>query len=98
MPEQVQMERVEVETDDRGTVAFRGRSIAGAAAEGGDVEVFETAQHRIAAYASGGPGGMRLVDYDTFDDFAEEWTKWQPRMVAVVAETLGERHVTELDI
>jgi hypothetical protein len=68
------MERVLVETDDRGRVAFVGRQIAEHADNFGEVRVYETAQHRIAVDTS--LSGDRFLEvHDTFDEFVDDWDR-----------------------
>jgi hypothetical protein len=97
MPERAEMERVLVETDDRGRVAFVGRQIAEHADNFGEVRVYETAQHRIAVDTS--LSGDRFLEvHDTFDEFVGYWDRDYSGLVKEAAEQLGLQYVTELDI
>lgn len=97
MPEQAEMERVLVETDNRGRVAFVGRQIAEHASDLGEVHVYETAQHRIAVDTS--LSGHRFLKvHDRFDEFVDDWDRDHSELVKEAAEFLGLQYVTELDI
>jgi hypothetical protein len=89
------MARVQVYADDLGgDVAFVGKELAYADSRGSRLTVYLTAKHRIALYDH---DVQRLIQYDTYEDFAEDMVG-RPEVTMLVAQQLGVKHVVELDI
>jgi post-segregation antitoxin (ccd killing protein) len=87
------MERVELYDEGHGRdVAFYGKSVA--YEQHTEQEAYLTKRKRIAVVD---PNHLGLHDFDTFEEFAEEYSE-MPRFVSDVAAAIGKPHVTLLDI
>lgn len=87
------MERVELFLDDRGDVAFYGRELY---FDGHETWVYLTRRGRLAIFYSG-----HLLEFDSFDELRDSEPTATPefeRLLSVVADELGGKHVMELDI
>lgn len=96
------MKRVEVYIDARGAdVAFVGKELHYDRLNTGrgvhDMTAYLTRRHRIAIYDN---DAQALYQFDSFDELASDpvWRDGSPDFVSALAESLGEKHVIELDI
>lgn len=90
------MGRVTLYIEDRGESAFVGKLVH--SDDRGNVSIYITKKHRIAIYDE---SKQRLYEYDGFAEMEEEWSRAidvDHAALSAVAEALGEKYVTELDI